>query len=209
MTAGGAPEGGRGAGGRSLADAARRLAAAAARRGLRLATAESCTGGLLATTITDLPGASAHYAGGVVAYSNDVKTGHLGVDPASLEEHGAVSRAVALQMACGAVRRFRADLAMAVTGIAGPGGGTPEKPVGTVWLAVAVAGGPASATLKRFPGDRDSVRRASVARVLELAAETAVYGPGGGDGSACETNETEPAGSPVSEGRAAGSPTDQ
>ena len=209
MTAGGAPADGIATGGRALAEAARRLAAAAARRGVRMATAESCTGGLLAKTITDIPGASAHYAGGVVAYSNDVKVRHLGVDPASLEEHGAVSRVVALEMAAGAARRFRAGLAMAVTGIAGPGGGTPEKPVGTVWLAVALAGGRAVAAQERFPGDRDSVRRASVARVLELAAEAAAYGPGGGDWSACEANETEPAGSPVSRGQAAGSPTDQ
>lgn len=209
MTAGGAPADRSATGGRTLAEAARLLAGAAARRGLRVATAESCTGGLLAGTITDLPGASAHYAGGIVAYSNDVKVRHLGVDPESLDEHGAVSRVVALEMACGAARRFRADLAMAVTGIAGPGGGTPEKPVGTVWLAVAVAGGRASATLERFPGDRDSVRRASVARVLALAAEAAAYGPGGGDGPACETNETESARPPVSEGRAAGSPIDQ
>ena len=152
-----------------------------AARGLRVATAESCTGGLLAKLITDLPGASACYAGGVVAYANDVKVSHLGVGRATLERHGAVSRAVALEMAAGALRRFGADVALAVTGIAGPGGGTPEKPVGTVWLAVALAGGTALAGLECFEGDRGEVRMKSAARVLEMAAEAAMYGPDGGD----------------------------
>ena len=163
-----------------LKAAARRLAGVAARRGLRVATAESCTGGLLAKTITDLPGASAHYAGGVVAYADDVKVALLDVDPESLEAHGAVSREVALQMAAGACRRFAADVAMAVTGIAGPEGGTPAKPVGTVWLAVALADGWAEARLECFPGDREAVREASVAAALGMATDAAgraTYGP--------------------------------
>ena len=163
---------------------ARRLAGIATRLGLRVATAESCTGGLLAKIITDLPGASAHYAGGVVAYANDVKVKHLGVDPESLEAHGAVSREVALEMAAGACRRFEADVAMAVTGIAGPDGGAPGKPVGTVWLAVALQGGTAHARVERFAGDRRAVRNASVAAALEMAAEAAgraTYGPAAGD----------------------------
>ena len=167
-----------------LIAAARRLAGIATGRGLRVASAESCTGGLLAKTITDLPGASAHYAGGVVAYANDVKVAQLGVDPASLEAHGAVSREVALEMASGACRRFAADVAMAVTGIAGPEGGTPGKPVGTVWLAVALSDGQARARKACFPGDREAVRDASVAVVLQMAAEaagSATYGPGDGD----------------------------
>ena len=163
---------------------ARRLAGIATRLGLRVATAESCTGGLLAKTITDLPGASAHYAGGVVAYANDVKVKHLGVDPGILEARGAVSREVALEMAAGALRRFRADVAMAVTGIAGPEGGAPGKPVGTVWIAVALPGGTTHARGERFAGDRGMVRSASVAAVLEMAAEAAgrgTYGPAAGD----------------------------
>lgn len=167
-----------------LTAGARRLAGIATRLGLRIATAESCTGGLLAKIITDLPGASTHYAGGVVAYANDVKVKHLGVDAGSLEAHGAVSREVALQMAVGARRRFAADVAMAVTGIAGPDGGAPGKPVGTVWFAVALQGGTAHARVKRFAGDRRAVRNASVAAVLEMAAEAAgrtTYGPAGED----------------------------
>ena len=155
---------------------ARRLADISARRGLRVATAESCTGGMLAKAITDLPGASAHYAGGVIAYANDVKIRHLGVDPGSLDECGAVSEVVAIQMAHGAQRRFGADVAMAVTGVAGPDGGTGEKPVGTVWLAVALSNGTDCARLERFAGDREAVREASAAAVLEMAAEAVTQG---------------------------------
>ena len=137
--------------------------------GLKIATAESCTGGLVAKTITDLPGSSVSYLGGVVAYSNDAKVRHLGVDTDLLESRGAVSRPVALQMARGALQRFSADVAMAVTGIAGPGGGTPAKPVGTVWMAVALANGTARARRFHFSGDRDAVRERSVAEVLAMA----------------------------------------
>ena len=147
------------------------LSAAAVAAGLKTATAESCTGGLLAAIITDLPGASEHYAGGIVAYANDVKVRHLGVDPGDLESHGAVSEAVALQMASGACRRFSADVAMAVTGIAGPGGGTPEKPVGTVWLAVGASDGTGWAQRAHFAGDRSAVRARSVEQVLSMAVE--------------------------------------
>ena len=158
---------------RPASESLRRLAARAMAHGLRVATAESCTGGLLGKVITDLPGASAFYVGGVVAYSNDVKVRHLSVDPEVLETHGAVSRLVALQMAMGACRHFSADLAMAVTGIAGPGGGTAEKPVGTVWLAIAHSAGTAVARVEHFAGDRDTVRECSVAAVLAMAvAET-------------------------------------
>ena len=106
--------------------------------GRRIATAESCTGGLLAARLTDRPGSSAYLAGGVVAYANDAKTELLGVDPALIDAHGAVSEPVAEAMAAGALRRFDADTAVAITGIAGPGGGTEEKPVGTVCFTVAV-----------------------------------------------------------------------
>jgi len=159
---------GAGAAARKLAE---RLSSAAAAGGLTVATAESCTGGLLAATITDLPGASEHYAGGIVAYANDVKVHHLGVDPAELESRGAVSEAVALQMASGACRRFSADVAMAVTGIAGPGGGTPEKPVGTVWMAVGLSDGTGRAQRARFAGNRSAVRARTVEQVLSMAVE--------------------------------------
>lgn len=155
----------------SVAEGVRRLANRAMTRGVRLATAESCTGGLLAKVITDLPGASSCYRGGLIAYSNDIKVRHLGVDPLALERHGAVSRIVALQMAFGACRSFSADLAMAVTGIAGPGGGTKIKPVGTVWLAVAQSAGTGIARREVFDGDRTAVRESSVAAVLNMALQ--------------------------------------
>lgn len=153
----------------SVRESVRRLAGRAMAHGLRIATAESCTGGLLGKAITDLPGASAFYSGGLIAYSNDVKIHHLSVDLEMLETHGAVSRIVALQMAFGACRHFSADLAMAVTGIAGPGGGTVAKPVGTVWLAVARSAGTGVARVEHFEGDRDTVRERSVAAVLSMA----------------------------------------
>ena len=152
-------------------EAAARLAAAAIGPGLKVATAESCTGGLVAKTITDLPGSSEWYLGGVVAYANDVKVRQLGVDPDVLHIHGAVSREVALQMVRGALRRFPVDVAVAVTGIAGPGGGTLAKPVGTVWVAVALADGTATARRCRFAGDRETVREQSAAEVLGMALE--------------------------------------
>jgi nicotinamide-nucleotide amidase len=105
-----------------------------------VATAESCTGGRIAAALTAEAGASEYFLGGVVAYSNDVKISVLGVSPEALARHGAVSREVACQMASGVRRLTRADFGVATTGIAGPGGGTPEKPVGTVWIAVASPG---------------------------------------------------------------------
>ena len=105
-------------------------------RGWRLAVAESCTGGLVGSLLTDVPGSSNYFLGGIIAYSNEVKAGLLGVPHETLERHGAVSREVALAMANGARRVFSVDAAAAVTGIAGPSGGTLEKPVGTTWIAV-------------------------------------------------------------------------
>lgn len=159
---------GAGARARGLAE---ELSAAAIAGGVKVATAESCTGGLLAAAITDLPGASGCFAGGIVAYANDIKVRHLGVDPGSLESDGAVSETVVLQMAAGACRRFRADLSMAVTGIAGPGGGTPEKPVGTVWMAVGSLRGTGWARRALFEGDRPTVRARSVEQVLSMAVD--------------------------------------
>jgi competence/damage-inducible protein CinA-like protein len=129
--------------------------------GRRLGLAESCSGGLLAARITDRPGASAYMAGGVVAYSNEAKTGLLGVDPGLIETHGAVSPQVAEAMAIGALERFGADVAVAVTGIAGPDGGSEAKPVGYVCLDARLADGTALARDPVIPGGRDDVRERS------------------------------------------------
>lgn len=139
-------------------------------RGLSLGTAESCTGGLLAAALTDVSGASDVFRGGIVAYHNDVKQALLRVDADILTTHGAVSRETAEAMASGALKALDVDLAVAITGIAGPGGGTSEKPVGLVYIAVA---GPECTLVTRnlFIGSRDSVRRQSVARGLELLME--------------------------------------
>jgi nicotinamide-nucleotide amidase len=150
--------------GRSPAEA---LVALLARKGLTVATAESCTGGLVGGRITEAPGASAVFRGGVVAYENRVKESVLGVPRALLRKHGAVSAATAESMARGARRFLRADLAVAVTGIAGPGGGTRAKPVGLVWIAVADRRGAVSVS-RRFPGDRPFVRALAVATALDL-----------------------------------------
>lgn len=135
----------------------------------RVAAAESCTGGLIAAACTDLAGSSDWFERGVVSYSNAAKTELLGVDPALIEAHGAVSEAVARAMAAGMLERSAADLAVAVTGVAGPAGGSAAKPVGTVWLAWACrTGGEVAidARLERFPGDRAAVRRATVEAAL-------------------------------------------
>lgn len=129
----------------------------AAAAGVSLATAESCTGGLIGVRLTEIPGSSEVYQGGVVCYSNRLKSEQLGVPPALLEEHGAVSEAVVRAMAEGARHKLGADLTVAVTGIAGPGGGTPEKPVGSVWLAVADATGTVARS-SMFPGSRREIR---------------------------------------------------
>jgi nicotinamide-nucleotide amidase len=121
---------------------------------LTLATAESCTGGLLANRITDVPGASAVFTHGFVTYANAAKTGMLGVSAADLACHGAVSEIVACQMAAGALRVSGADLAVAVTGIAGPVGGTPENPVGTAWIGLAAGDEPATAFRVYHPRNR-------------------------------------------------------
>jgi len=137
-------------------------------RGLTLATAESCTGGLLAERLTRVPGSSAYFLGGVVAYSNDSKVRDLAVDAGLVARDGAVSESVALALASGARARFGADLGVGITGIAGPDGGSEEKPVGTVHVAVA---GPAEAILHRrlrFPGERERVRWFAAQAALEM-----------------------------------------
>lgn len=136
-------------------------------RKARLAVAESCTGGLLGGRITAVPGASDVFVGGIVAYNDAVKSGLLGVPEEQLKVHGSVSEEVVRAMARGAQQRFAADAALAVTGIAGPTGGTPEKPVGTVWLAASL--GSELRVLKRiFPGDRGDVRARSAQAALDL-----------------------------------------
>ncbi|MGY4650896.1 nicotinamide-nucleotide amidase [Mycobacterium sp. URHB0021] len=136
--------------------------------GHRVATAESCTGGLLAARLTDVPGSSAYVAGGVVAYANDAKTELLGVDPALIDAHGAVSEPVAEAMAEGALRYFGADTAVSITGIAGPGGGTEEKPVGTVCFSVKRADGSTLIHRIRLPGDRSDIRERSTTIAMHL-----------------------------------------
>jgi nicotinamide-nucleotide amidase len=136
--------------------------------GWRLATAESCTGGWLAKALTDLPGSSRWFECGYVTYSNGAKMRDLGVLAQTLELHGAVSEATALEMATGAVKRTDADVAIAITGVAGPDGGTPEKPVGTVWFAVATRDArEPEARVQHFQGDRDTIRSQSVKYALE------------------------------------------
>ena len=134
-------------------------------RGWMLATAESCTGGMIAAACTDLSGSSQWFERGFVSYSNAAKTELLGVPAALIAEHGAVSEPVARAMAEGAVQRSAAQVGVAVTGVAGPTGGTPDKPVGTVWFGWCVAGATHS-ELRRFAGDRAAVRAATVRHAL-------------------------------------------
>lgn len=149
-----------------LAALAREVADATLAAKLMLVTAESCTGGWIAKTLTDLPGSSAWFEAGVVTYSYEAKEALLGVNPRTLERTGAVSEETALEMVSGALARFGAGVAVAVTGIAGPSGGTPEKPVGTVWIGWKRRGGYAHARLFHFDGDREAVRRQTVAAAL-------------------------------------------
>jgi competence/damage-inducible protein CinA-like protein len=136
--------------------------------GRSLAVAESCTGGLMAARMTERAGASAYFAGGVVAYSNEAKSALLGVDPGLIERHGAVSPEVAEAMAEGALRRFEADVALSITGVAGPGGGTEAKPVGYVCWSAALADGTRLTRDTRLPGDRADVRDRSTTVGMHL-----------------------------------------
>ncbi len=149
---------------------AQKIVDRAGAEGLLLATAESCTGGLVAAAITDVPGASAVLDRGFVTYSNEAKTDMLGVEPEIIARHGAVSAAVARAMAEGALRHSRADLAVSITGVAGPGGGSAEKPVGLVWFALAAKGAPTRAERRVFSaGDRSFVRMRATETALMLA----------------------------------------
>ncbi|MGE0384223.1 MAG: nicotinamide-nucleotide amidase [Gammaproteobacteria bacterium] len=133
---------------------------------LRMASAESCTGGWIAKRMTDIEGSSRWFDRGFVTYSNEAKHEVLGVREQTLARHGAVSRETVEEMAAGALARSRADIAVAVTGIAGPGGGSADKPVGTVWIAWARRGQAVQAEARRFGGDRENVRRAAVHAAL-------------------------------------------
>jgi len=141
------------------------LGALCVSRGIQCAVAESCTGGMLGAYLTRLPGASRWFAGGIVAYDNRLKTEVLGIDPELLREHGAVSEQTALRMALGVCRLLGVQAAVAITGIAGPGGGSPEKPVGLVRIGCALQG-VAQAWSFRFQGSRTQVRRAACAEAI-------------------------------------------
>jgi nicotinamide-nucleotide amidase len=151
-----------------LYELAERAGLALQQRGLMLATAESCTGGWIAEAITMIPGSSAWFERGFVTYTYISKREMLGVLETTLERHGAVSEAVVREMAAGALAASHAQVAVAVSGTAGPGGGTPEKPVGTVCLAWGLKDGEARAETRHFPGDREAVRRQSVVHALEV-----------------------------------------
>lgn len=139
-------------------------------KGWKLATAESCTGGLIGHRITDIPGSSDYYLGGVVAYAYEAKVAVLGVSWETLQKHGAVSRQTVLEMARGARVLLGADIAISVSGIAGPGGATPDKPVGTTWLGLSTAEGE-WARVYRFSGDRAQNKAASAQAALRFVLD--------------------------------------
>ena len=149
------------------------LAQALRERGRKIATAESCTGGLIAAACTAVAGSSDWFERGFVTYSNEAKDESLGVPMALIRALGAVSEEVARAMAEGALARSRATLAVAVTGIAGPGGATPGKPVGTVWMALAQRDGPTQSELLQLVGDRSAVREQTVQHALQRLLERA------------------------------------
>ncbi len=136
-------------------------------RGLTLSLAESCTGGSIASIITDIPGSSAYFMGSAVTYSNEAKTSILGVSSDTLMGFGAVSRETAVEMALGASKVFDSDIAASVTGIAGPDGGSEEKPVGTVWMTV-TDGSRCVSSVSHFDGDRSEIRSQSVDTLIDL-----------------------------------------
>ncbi len=139
--------------------------------GKTFCTAESCTGGQIAKTVTDVPGISAVFPGGVVSYANEIKEKLLGVSPETLADFGAVSKQTALEMALGAINALSADYSVAVTGIAGPDGGSKEKPVGLVYIACADKNGRTAVKRNLFDGDREQVRNQTVGTALVMLSE--------------------------------------
>lgn len=156
----------------ALYELAERAGQALQSRGLMLATAESCTGGWIAEAVTMIPGSSAWFERGFVTYTYISKREMLGVQASTLEQHGAVAEPVVLEMVEGALKASHAQIAVAVSGVAGPSGGTPQKPVGTVCFAWGLKDRPAFAQTLQFPGDREAVRRASVMHALETLIHT-------------------------------------
>ena len=154
----------------AIGHVARALVSELLAAGKTISTAESCTGGWVAKAVTDIPGSSGCFAYGIVSYGDDAKQGLLGVNPRTLREHGAVSEPTVREMATGALERSGADLAVAISGVAGPGGGSAAKPVGTVWFAWAWRKGDRArveAALHRLAGDREDIRRQSVILALD------------------------------------------
>lgn len=152
-----------------LGELAERFLKACAARKILSATAESCTGGMIISVLTDIPGSSSMVDRGFVTYSNDAKIEMLGVSPVTLDAHGAVSRETALEMATGALARSHAGIALAVTGIAGPDGGSAEKPVGLVWFGLAMTGAQPVAERRQFDNKgRDFIRRETVRTALDM-----------------------------------------
>ncbi len=141
-------------------------------KNMRLVTAESCTGGMIAAAMTDRSGSSAVFERGYVTYSNEAKIEELGVKSETIETHGAVSEQTAAEMAKGALKNSHADIALSVTGIAGPNGGTKEKPVGLVYIGIALQNKEPHIVKNLFEGDRTSIRQATVEKALELLIET-------------------------------------
>jgi len=139
-------------------------------KNLKLAVAESCTGGLIGHLLTNVPGASDYYIGGIVSYANDVKTHVLGVSPVTIEKHGAVSGETVLEMARGVRHILKADIGLSVSGIAGPGGGTPEKPVGTVWIGLNSEEAE-QARCYVWGGDRIEIKEYAARQALEIVVE--------------------------------------
>lgn len=140
------------------------------RRGLRLAVAESCTGGLVGHLITNVPGSSTYYMGSITAYAYEAKVRLLGVRWATLEKYGAVSKETVIEMACGVRRALAADVGLSVSGIAGPGGGTPEKPVGTTWIGLS-APGVDEAWRYQWDGDRLMVKEQTAEQALRMLVD--------------------------------------
>lgn len=155
----------------NISTLAKALVSVCLEKNVTFGTAESCTGGLISASVTDVAGASAAFFGGIVSYDNSVKEKLLGVRAQTLAEYGPVSYETALEMSTGAVRALGVDYAVAVTGLAGPGGGTPEKPVGLVFVSAASKTG-VTVTENHFSGDREAVRLQTVKKALSLLLET-------------------------------------